>query len=51
MNANRVKLQICLFSLLLLSLMPPAIAGAVNRGLDFMVVYSNDVRGETEPCG
>lgn len=37
-----------LLLILLLSLAVPAWAAAPDR---FLVLYSNDVHGETEPCG
>ncbi|WP_456384817.1 hypothetical protein [Desulfolithobacter sp.] len=47
---NRLFLLL-LFFLLVASLLPAAGHTRQDTGEQFLFFYSNDIRGETEPCG
>ena len=48
-EAVTMKIYITLF--FLFTLLPASLYGAAVTDQSFTLFYSNDVRGETEPCG
>ncbi|NOR11444.1 MAG: hypothetical protein GQ541_08150 [Desulfovibrionaceae bacterium] len=45
-----MKLFVTLF-FVICALIPASLYGAADTEKSFTIFYSNDVRGETEPCG
>lgn len=49
----RIVLAVLMFPWFFFMIIPPAHAAAPTpaKGVEFILLYGNDVRGETDPCG